>query len=328
MLINISHSDSNSSKTTNLVNKSTLLLVFTLVVSAIIGCEEDFEAFEEDLPFSVYGYLTPDFKRNYIRVKDLTVPLIADSTRELDATVTFEDLETGAKKILNDTIVEFEGIFFHNFMVRDTLEYERTYQIEVTQEDGPGISTTATLPTRTEFSKYHPVDRCDVPITFTIDNIEEYRFLDEVLIGYKIGGFKRWYNVPDTRIYSSGENSYSFTYKPMEIINLHLDRSEYEDHEWEVIQNECYEMEHDRFLIEYTVLSEDWFGQNIRPFNPLESPDVINGLGLVGGLDNKEFEVEIDTTKLPFCDYEFFDPAQCECPPENQYDECPPPDDE
>lgn len=304
----------------------TLFLAFAM---ANLSCEEDFEAFEGDsYPFSIYGYITPDYRTNYIRVQDLTSPLIADSTAELDATVLLENVETGNETVLEDSVVQFEDVYFHNFVVRKSIEFDHKYRLTIQQDDGPNTTTTATTPRKTTNSSYTPVDRCDVNRTFTIDNVADKRNLDEVLIGYHIDGMKRWFEVPDGDIYESEPNTFSFSYEPMDIINMHLNEEDYDDDEWEFIENECYEMANDRFVIQYTVLSDDWFGQDIRPINPLETKDIDGGLGLFGGLYEDEFEVEIDTMELPYCDYSFFNPAKCECPPENEYDECPPPDDE
>lgn len=125
-----------------------LLIIFCLITCSdpkINGLED------ERGIYSIYGALDIDKNPNYIRVKDLRIPLSADSS-EIDGVVEFQDLETGTTTILQDTIVEFNENRTNNYILHEDLEPRQSYQLTVTRPDGNFVSSIATTPGITRHS--------------------------------------------------------------------------------------------------------------------------------------------------------------------------------
>ncbi len=125
-----------------------------LLILIASGCRDTFEPFKVDsnLHFSIFGYLNVAADTQWIRVTPLRHSVFT-TPGKLDATVTLQDMATGATTALRDSVFGFvpaanvEGAaesWEHNFWTDVPIEYGATYQLSVVAADGE--TTTATVP--------------------------------------------------------------------------------------------------------------------------------------------------------------------------------------
>jgi len=139
------------------------------------GCREaQIEPFEEETGiFSVYGALNINEDRHIIRVRDLSSFHSDSSTRNIDAVVTFHDLEAGTSQILRDSVAHFPAGFTHNFILEKNLKPRTTYKVTVEGSDGRIVSSTFTTPGITKVLALPlgtPVS-CSANIQFEFENL-------------------------------------------------------------------------------------------------------------------------------------------------------------
>lgn len=120
-------------------------ILFMLVVS---GCT-DLVAPPDDIgrPFTIYGVLNPTDDVQALRVATFRPEIDADFEREIDATVSSTDLNTGETTAWRDSLVDFgDGRFGHVFSAAFQPVYGRTYRVEVLRSDGQLSSADVTVP--------------------------------------------------------------------------------------------------------------------------------------------------------------------------------------
>ncbi|MFB6247725.1 MAG: hypothetical protein ABEL97_04060 [Salinibacter sp.] len=142
------------------------------------GCDSTVDPFAEETGVaSVYGVLTLSEAPSFIRVKNLNDPLVGDSTRMLDATVTLTNRETGATETLTDSVVAFDGVYTHNFRTDLDLQERTTYRITV-QSPAGRVHATATLPesTRVDVRPEGSVS-CTQQVQIAFQNVSEPRLV-------------------------------------------------------------------------------------------------------------------------------------------------------
>ncbi len=130
------------------MNVSTKSVLFIILIAALFsGCDNTLNPFIDDrVPYSVYGYLEAGRDTNFIRVVDLNSPLLADSTRRLDVKkVTLTNLKTGAKQILQDSVIRFDSVYTHNFYTTLNIAPGTTYKLKVKGADGE-LTVSTTVP--------------------------------------------------------------------------------------------------------------------------------------------------------------------------------------
>lgn len=123
-----------------------LLGLLILILFSLWGCENTLEPFEDSTGnYSVYGVLDASKDVNYIRIKDLSLP-IDDVPETINATATLKSITTGEVETLKDTLIKFEGINTHNFISRMNIEPESTYRLTITSLSGESFSVSASTP--------------------------------------------------------------------------------------------------------------------------------------------------------------------------------------
>lgn len=127
-----------------------LLIIFVIMLQS---CDDTIDPFiENQASYSIYGMLAVFQDSNYIRIKDLSAPLLADSTREIDAAVMLENLKTGRSQVLQDSVVQFKGVYTHNFLTKMDIQSNTHYRITVKNSSGYSISEVAYVPPIAEVS--------------------------------------------------------------------------------------------------------------------------------------------------------------------------------
>lgn len=146
-----------------------------LLICLFFGCRDTkINPYETDTGiYSIYGALNIDESRHVIRVRDLNQFHNDSSSINLDATVTFHDLENGTSQVLRDSIVQFPANFTHNFILEKELQPRTTYRISVERSDGESVSTTFTTPSVTNL-QILPIGadvNCSGQVRFAFQNV-------------------------------------------------------------------------------------------------------------------------------------------------------------
>lgn len=262
-------------------SRTVFLLALLAGLFLLAGCENTIEPFEKNAGlFSIHGLLTLHCEEHFIRVKDLNEPLIGDSTRVIDATVTLKNLATGQTETLADSVVTFQGLYTHNFRSEQDIQPATRYRVRVERPDGRAAQVTAMMPPRTaiDVAPDGPVN-CTEGIRLHFQNIQDLRLL-HVSVGFVWRNHLNWVDLSDPTVGSEGTPVYSFA--PAGILasvfpdrlrqSLGFDREKY-----------CNQLNDDHFRVAYTRLGPDWPADSVLA-NPLES-SVKNGLGVFGGLE-------------------------------------------
>lgn len=111
------------------------------------GCTETFEPFQEnDLYFSIYGYLDAAADTQFVAVTPLRKFVSADAA-PIDAAVMLEHLETGRTTSWRDSLFRFSnGSVGYVFWSKEPVEPGHNYRFTVTRSDGATSTTTVRMP--------------------------------------------------------------------------------------------------------------------------------------------------------------------------------------
>ncbi len=160
--------------------------IFIFFISSLSGCDNSLDAFQENrAAYSVYGYLNVNADTNFVRVHDLDVPLLPDSTRMLNATVSLTNTATGQTQVLQDSVIRFDSVYTHNFFTTMDIKFETPYRLNIDGPDGKNMSVSTVTPNNAKTSiqvntvryliKWFPVDpksRITYSISKTPFNLE------------------------------------------------------------------------------------------------------------------------------------------------------------
>ena len=90
-----------------------------------------------DLPFSMFGVLTPQADTQWVRVFPIEGRLEPAPPGLLDARFASTDLQTGERRVWNDSLTQEEnGQFAHVFWSPFLTPFDRAYRLEVERSDG------------------------------------------------------------------------------------------------------------------------------------------------------------------------------------------------
>lgn len=270
------------------------ILLIVAVASLISGCENNISVLDQETGlYSVYGALDINADTNYIRVRNLNTPLVGDSTRTLEATVTFENSRTGTSMVLEDSIVQFEGVYTHNFRTTADITPNTEYRVTVEHPDGRTAQATATTPAIAKTSVDPRGGDCETPIRITFDPVASAGQLDPEL-GFNYGGTRRWTPTfrPQTTGVAPGQVFLQFTPKQL------LDAVFKPDSPFGGKEVWCHELDSEDLYVRYT-----HFGPDFSEDSSSDSLNVPGGIGQFGGFYEDSFEFEIDTANVcaPFC---------------------------
>jgi len=168
-----------------------------LLLLLLSACEEDVVAvLGTDLPYSMYGALTPQADTQWVRVFPIEGRLEPAPPGLLDARVTSTDLATGDVRVWMDSLIqETDGQYAHVFWSAFLTPFERTYRLEAERSDGARAhvevtvppASTLELPARTDLAPaFLPVFvRGEVPNLIRVEVTYRYRY--RTPLGIEIG---------------------------------------------------------------------------------------------------------------------------------------------
>jgi len=135
----------------------------------IYSCDNSIDPLDKETGiYAIYGVFDLNEPTNFIRIRDMNVPFTAEATREIDADVTLENLQTGSILMLESERQQYEDIYVHNFMYINEVIPDTEYQLTVEGSDGAAVNITITTPTMPA-PQANPLNQnCHVPIDFEL----------------------------------------------------------------------------------------------------------------------------------------------------------------
>jgi len=261
--------------------------------------------------YSIYGTLSLDQSTNYIRVRDVTIPFLSDSAKNLDAIVTFEDLQEETSTELEGYPVEFSGNFAHIFTLNWQLQPRRAYRLSVERSDGVSASSTATTPgiTEVELSKEPEDDGrvvadCTEPVTFTYKNVKEPEWV-LMEVGFEYQQELHWARIVDVAQLKYKEDSDQMFVRlsPRNLLFEVFPETHWIEHGGDPLLGlplvRCFQLDTNLVRIRYTHFGPEWIRIDEArrgPVGTLESPDIEGGLGFLGAYRKGSFVFYIGNT--------------------------------
>lgn len=282
-----------------------IILSVTLLTFSISGCKDsEIDPFEDEIGvYSIYGAMDLHDSLNVIRVRDLNTFFNSDSSKYLDATVTFFDIQENTSQILKDSVVQFPTNYTHNFMLKKHFEPSSPYRVEVERSDGVKVSSNFTTPGITETKFIHTGNRvhCYTPIQFVFKNVlpdEQIRIDVGVNYQEKI----HWIEFTGICIteYIEERHELVITAKPYLLLDFFWPKPKWDpppncrDPRYPTVL--CDDLSSDDFIIRYLHLGPEWMKiYPVRPRIPDEVGDVENGLGFLGAFRQDTLVFTVDT---------------------------------
>lgn len=266
-----------------------LWYLFSVILAGFVlgGCDNTLEPLNKEKGiYSVYGFVDVRDEVNYIRVKNMNIPLVDDTSSTIDATVTLTDVNRGISRILEDSLVQFDSVVTHNFRTRLDIQPETTYRLDVEGGDGRTVSATTTTPGIARYNAAPTGEPCDSLITVTFKPVKKETIIVmglQFLIGGQWFGEFRTLQAP---VSGSYDGSVSYTFMPLEFIRESLNDNSLH----------CWSMDTEYFYVDYIHYGPDYeFGGATNVSDSLQIP---GGAGQFVGLLRNSFKIRIDTTEI------------------------------
>ncbi len=201
--------------------KSISSSVICMVLAAVlfVACDEnELDPIDRDTGiYGMYGALDLNKQVNYIRVKDLNAEFTEAATETIDATVTFENLESGAVQTLGSETLKWEDIYLHNFIVNGPIAPDTRYRVKAERSDGVEVAVETLTPTM-PVPQANPISEdCHTPITVTFEPT------NGSTIGLKLGflrGDILWRVEQIVQADQQNSNRISYTFVPQDELDL------------------------------------------------------------------------------------------------------------
>lgn len=281
----------------------TLLTSLFLGLIFLSACKEQtIDPIEDNVSiYSFYGTIQVGNSPNYVRIKNLNEPFLADSN-SFDGTVTIENLETGNVSTLRDTVVAFGNNFTYNFIIEDEIELDNTYLLKAERSDGLLSQSIATSPGVTDVTLTHPQElTCNSDINFTFSNVKFPERIDiDISVLYNgqsesgrlsifLSELKHIEEADEIRIRMSPQNLLVEVFPP-----ILPDNPTFNPYFLFPTVN-CNQLDSRDIQISYTHYGPEWHkGRPLRGAIDSESGDVENGLGFFGAYSRNVFTITLE----------------------------------
>lgn len=279
-----------------------LLCIATLFSSCI---ERNIDPFEENASnYSIYGAMNMSDSIHYIRINNVRTHVRAESKRNFDGIVTFQDLDSGQSLQLKDTTKDFSGYFTHNFILEESLEFSHSYQLTVEGTEGNHASSTVHTPGITSVSIIpNEGADCEQQIEFTFENIY-YPEHVRMEVGFERNHKIQWSEIGlvaqlehrreynEMRVSMSPRNLMVEVFPPDPFPSAQNPRNILP-----AIQCNSDNLSSEIVHMRYTHYGPEWdiFSSGYFPVDPLEWQDVEGGLGFLGAFqrDSTTFTIQL-----------------------------------
>jgi hypothetical protein len=277
------------------------LLVLVIVITTLFSCgDRQINPFEDETgTFSVYGALNLNDSLHYIRIRDARIPLGDSLRKELDAVVTFEDLQSGDNFQLQDSLVEFNGNFTNNFILARKLTPRHAYRIQIQRADQTSVYSIATAPGNTSAVALPDNNLgCMSPFRIRFEDItpdEQIRYSVTV----EANGEKR--SLELSRICPLERhqtlNQLSIDLVPLDILAAVFPKPWVNEVScnFEFADIDCSDLDSENIEFNYLHLGPEWTEvYPIYPNDPLSIDDVQQGIGFLGAYRDDMFRISVN----------------------------------
>ena len=118
-------------------------VIIALGVLVFISCDtsRSIDPFEDEAgSYSIYGAIELGVDNNFIRIRDVSVPFLADSGLGYEnVNVHLEEVESGREIALRDTIVNYNGNYTVNYLIEEDLQPRVAYNFTIGNEFGEDL---------------------------------------------------------------------------------------------------------------------------------------------------------------------------------------------
>lgn len=169
------------------VRPRNILMVALMLLSAP-GCDNTLDVLLENKgTYSIFGYLDVKREVNFLRIKNLNVPLTKTTRNTFDGSVTLVNLDKGVSYELQDSVVVFDGVLTHNFKITANILPATKYKVIVEGNAGRTVTATTITPNRAQVtvSPIKPAPNCVTPISIKFEPITSPAFI-ELFIEFRI----------------------------------------------------------------------------------------------------------------------------------------------
>ncbi len=269
---------------------NTLVVLLLGLLVLLSGCENNFDPLNRERGnYSIHGALNVYADTNHVRVRDLNTPLTRDSTRELNVTVTLTDVDRGATETLQDSVVQYDNVYTHNFRALMDIRPETQYRVTVHPKQGTdSVQATTTTPRIAEASAEPTGMDCDTSIQVTLEPVQSPSDVD-MAVGFQHRGNREQTAVGVGSGDAPDQASTSFT--PLDILNTPAPCTEPDPSipppTW------CHELDVDELLVRYT-----HFGPQSTESTVSDSVNVPGGIGSFRSYYRDVLSVPIDTSNV------------------------------
>lgn len=261
-----------------------LCVIAMLCVIWNTGCDNTLDPLDEERGiFSIYGGLDLNSEINYLRVRNLNLPIRENEIQDFDGTVSITNIRTSETEILNDTLINVQNVFVRNFISTMPIEPETVYEVIARNPEGKQVKATATTPAFAEVSLMPVAPDCTTRVNIDFDPVSVGGLEPE--IGFKWNGDILWQPVIPERGGNDESNDLrrvSFT--PRQLISTRLQEARW-----------CSELPEDIFYLRYIHYGPE-FNQSIDSDNL----NVPGGAGTLGAYYRELRPFVIDRTII--CD--------------------------
>lgn len=267
----------------NIINFSLLLVVPLMLY--IVSCDNTVDPLDEEKGiYSIYGAIDMNADQNYIRVKDLNLPMRDGEIVDFNGEVTFMHIESQTTELLRDTVINFNEIYVRNFKTTMEINAESQYQVTAQRNDSRKVSSIATTPNIASVTVEPKEIDCQTMVTSKIGPIFSGKM--QVNVGFWYDGNIYWVPQQDNNPLVVEEYELSFT--PLDI----LDEVFYPDTPFgrQGRRVWCHELSSANFIIRFIHYGPDFFEDTSS--DTLQIP---GGAGNFGAFYEEEYLFEVDT---------------------------------
>lgn len=277
-------------------------LIFLTFIVVSCDTSRSINPFEEEIgSFSVYGAIELNEEENYIRIRDVSIPFLSDSAAGYELiSARLEEVATRREIALKDTIINFNGNYTHNYLIGEELQPRVAYSFTIYDELGESVHSVFTMPgINTHRINQNQVQNCWQPIRFTWDNVIAPEYI-LAYAGVNYNGRRFWGEVQrvDEPDHVPGENRMEMVLTVRQLLvdifppPIGGEGASSTPVEFWPPEVECPELDNNEVYIRYIHFGPDWeqFEEtDYYIFDFLDSGEIENGIGFLGGIRRDEF---------------------------------------
>jgi len=273
----------------------TIVLLFLISLS-FAACDNTVDPLDEEIGiYSIYGALDMNSDLNYIRIKDLNIPLRDGEIVDFSGNATIENLSTHESRALGDTLVNFDGVYVWNFISDMPIEEETTYEVAVVNPEGRRVTATATTLRRASIDVFNEMQDCTTAVTATISPVLTGDVQAE--IGFQYDGNQFWTSIqPDIFGDQNDPDAMVYIFRPLDILDSVFNPSSPFGSSGTRVW--CHELQSDILDFRFIHTSPDFAGDAIS-----DTLTIPGGAGSFGAYyrDNESFRIDLANVCFPFC---------------------------